>query len=555
MKCPRPNTSDKCLEDLEISTEKAVLTRIAHGLRIRDLDDLKGALESARALLRSTSIDFSPEFLDYVARCIDLDWGLVEPVEKVFSRFPTPSDPTLRDRVHLDIVTGLLDFHRSHYDEAFRSFQDAAAIASRTADKELSSMCLYYLARSAWKRTQYSEGLRHAAAAREMADAAGLPTRVALVQMLEGWLQFLLGDFEAADTLIESARQTMEGSRDHVTTGDVSSYKGRRARQRGDFEEARKQFQSAILAYDTFDPDYRNVARCHQNIAYVHCLQIRQALDKETRENRRGLYRMSEDLQAKALRHSKEAERIYGLFPERTRRGRAKLLNDRALLYALNSNLRRSAELAEAAYNLASGKDEADGGSGSRLRPRDAADRDRITMANARNVACMVALEQDNYAKALNLAREALDLAEQTENRRVCARALTSLGSVLLKLNNAVEADDLYQRAVAQLKPEERDEMAHDYVWSDLQRLRREIDAWIGSKDPTIVRLTAGQTRGLKLDRILERVERRVIGHVYEANGENAEATATELGIGDERVRKVVGRSRKRGPGNRPRSA
>jgi tetratricopeptide (TPR) repeat protein len=524
---------------------RELIVRLGRGLLARDLDDLKQALELASIALRSTApIASCAEFVDYVARCMDLDWGLILIVEDRFSCLEAPRDPTLSDRVHLDIVEGLLHFHRSHYDNALQTFQNAATIAGRMPDDDLLSISLYYLARTTWRKAEYRQALQLAAQAKVHARNGNLPRRVALISIVEGWLRFLLGDFELADALVAEAEREMNQSHDHVTRGDIESYRGRRARQSGNFEEAVGCFTAAIQQYSQFDTNYRNVARCHRNIAYVQHLQLRRFREDETAATKREVYRLSSKLQLTALHHSEEAERIYNLYPSRTRRRRAKVLNDRALLFFDASNWSKAIALAEEAHALAEGdRNSLD----VRANLHEGADSDNVTMANARIIACMAALELDEDLNALTFARQAAAFAETTENRRVRARALIWLGTVLLRFDNPIEASRLWSEAAAHLEPERRQGIVYDYLLMDLMQLRRAIDKHEGGHgDPTVIILKASEVRGSMLEATLERVEVDVIRHVYEAKNKNMDATARELGIGDERVRRAVGPARRK---------
>jgi hypothetical protein len=167
-------------------------------------------------------------------------------------------------------------------------------------------------------------------------------------------------------------------------------------------------------------------------------------------------------------------------------------------------------------------------------------------MANAEVIICMAALDQGRVMMALRSAREAAEFAEATENRRLQARALVWLGTVLLDpfINDAIEADRLCIRATELLQPEAI-RGASDYLLNDLRELRRTIDRH-DAGESRVSSLTSGQIRGKRLRTILDSVAREVILHVYRQNGSNAAVTAKELGINAERVRRLAGPVRTR---------
>jgi len=527
-------------EGLEDLGERASLTdRLGRGLLARDLDDLHDTLKaSSAALLSDDPISSTPKFIDYVARCMDLDWRLIQAVGEGISRFRIPDDLTLRDRVHLDIAEGLLHFHRSQHHEASNCFQNAAVIATRVPDDDLISISWYYFARTAWRKAEYQAALRSAELARTHASRAGFSRRVALISILEGWLQFLIGDFASADKLVAGAENEVKESNDHVTKGDIESYKGRRARAAGALDEAVRYFEDAIRDYSMFDREYRNVARCHQSIAYVRHLQICRLRDEEA--DQRHVFSQSRKIHEDAVSHSLEAERIYSLHEDRTRRRRAKVLNDRALLFLDIESFSKAAELAEGAYDLAriESMSGADG-------PPKADWGDRVTMANSLIISCLVQLELDENEKALAFAKQANELARTTENRRVRARAAICLGRVLVKIGSPVEASRLHSQASSLLDPEKRQKSIYDQLIRDHETLLREIDGFKSDLgDPVIVMLRATEVRGIELSETLKRVETHVIRHIYEALNKNMEATASELGINHTRVRRAVGPAR-----------
>jgi tetratricopeptide (TPR) repeat protein len=514
-----------------------VASELARILQSRDLDALRRTLSLALHVLEAAPRQCSPEFLDYVVRCLDLDWSLIPIVERVFPLVQTNGDLTLSARAHVDIAEGLLHFHRSRYDQARLSFDTAALVAARIPNADLHSIALYYQARVLWRKAEYRAAFELAERAKELAAQCNLRLRVALIALLQGWLQFLLGNFDSADALVEQTERAVAGTNDHLTNGDVQSYKGRRARQSGDLDDAIRFFKNAIVEYERFDVNYRNIARCHQNIAYVMHLRVRRTVEAETAANRHQTRVQSEKDRREGIDHSKEAERLYTMFPERTRRRLAKVLNDRALLLYDASLWDDAYLLAQKSVQLAAGGDT--GGAG-----QD--DADKVTLADAKIIACMAALELDSLPAAVRFAREAVDLVRPTENRRVRARAAIWLGNALLRLDNPLEAQELWRTAVSELGPERRQRSSYDYLLKDLAQLGDAIDKWEKrTGDPTVVHLKSSDILGFTLQAVQDRVASAVIRHIYELNKQNISATAKDLGVGHMRVRGAAGLTRR----------
>lgn len=136
---------------------------------------------------------------------------------------------------------------------------------------------------------------------------------------------------------------------------------------------------------DTLTGLARNVARCHANIAYVRYLQIR-ALEEGAGRTDPQVRRVSEEYRTNALTHSRIAEEIYNRHPARTRRGRAKMLNDRALLHFAFGETEEAFILAEQAYAIGKGTDVSNAeAAGADTSDGRAVDADRVTMAKPRS--------------------------------------------------------------------------------------------------------------------------------------------------------------------------
>jgi hypothetical protein len=89
----------------------------------------------------------------------------------------------------------------------------------------------------------------------------------------------------------------VEPTDDYLIRGDVLSFRGRLARDRGDFATARVAFENSIETYSRWNSTHRNVGRSYVNLA-ITCLDQINAIRKRDTSGR-GSVSMLQD----AMRH------------------------------------------------------------------------------------------------------------------------------------------------------------------------------------------------------------------------------------------------------------
>ncbi len=517
-------------EWIESFSEKAVpdsvLSAIAEASVLRDIERAMRNLNE----WRNQIISLSPlqrnavPLLAYFARGIDFESSYLSLVERVlpsFQRSPE-SSLTLLDSAHLETAEGLVDLHRERYDEAIAHFTYAMNVADHIGDADLMTVSRYYSARCYWKKTNYNEALRYIRDAKAHDRALKHSKRWTAIELVESWLLFLMGEFEDAKNILEHAESELKKMNNYIDLGNALSSHGRFARQEGKYDEALQYFSDAITQYQRRDPNFRNIARCHTNMAFVYRLKARELA--ETVAPAIQLQEIGQEineLRLHAFNHLTEAERIYNVDPERHHRGNGRVHEIRALLHFDVSEFDRAELEAEEAYCLGKEKD------------------DHVVMANAKIIQCMVALETDRWndaRPALKIADRAVALAKETENRRLQARAYIWRGRVLLEppFNDPVAALEWWDAANDRLSPQEK-----DYLREDLKSLKKRIDLH-PAPAPIISCLTPGRIAGRSLEEIIGGVEKDVVRYVYEQTGRKINQAAKELRTAPRRVKKSI---------------
>jgi tetratricopeptide (TPR) repeat protein len=330
-----------------------------------------------------------------------------------------------------------------------------------------------------------------------------------------------------------------------VTRGNISSAYGRINRRLGNYDQALARFGQAIEEYRKRDPYNRNLARSYVNIAFVKrllALQLREKLDmdaarlrrKKTRnsltkgaqkaEGRERLTRLREE----ALEHLVHAREIYNRYDDH--RGNGNVSITYGYLYLDDGELQRASEFAAMAFRL--GEEKKDSVLKSRARILQSA------------IECQKVDEQieegasgaSSTQRACEYAREAVAAALNTQNRRLIAKAHLALGLALcLDYSGDLEAarqcaDD----AAALLNP-----ASHDYVWKELQELRRKLRG-VGSINATLREWSQGVIGNKTFQEVTEEFAEIVIPKVWRREGCKVARVAARLSVSPKKVRRIL---------------
>jgi len=305
------------------------------------------------------------------------------------------------ETAHLKAVEGFLSVHYENHEIAITYFTDAIQTALQCGETELAASSQTQLVRCKWKQGKYRDALEHIPIAKELYARLQRPKTVAVIEMLEYWLMFLLGRIEHAEAMqrLQQVEEILSTTDDYISQGNLLSFRGRLLKEKGDYVRALQYFHEALIMYRKADPEgkHRNVMRTRTNIALGYYGKASQVC--------------ASFLCSKGLDQLEE-ERLLSIGTDSYTResGRARLA--RALLFYRMEKIPLAKAEARQAYLL--GKEKGD----------------RIVQAKALRILCKM---ETSPVKAIALAEEAIEAAFQTDHRRLQARASLCLVESLLK--------------------------------------------------------------------------------------------------------------------------
>ena len=372
----------------------------------------------------------------------------------------------------------------------------------------------------------------------------GLEKMAAVIRINESWLMFQKGRMAEAAGVLNEVEAVLAGTDDYVARGNIQSAYGRIAGRQGFYERALEHFKCAITLYARRDPHHPNLARSRVNIAWVMrvvSLQMQKRIDQESARRKAapghhagnaaplGPERAHlQQLRAEAFSELDLAQEIYVRTDNHRGIGAARI--NRGLLYFDAGELDCAAAEGAEAYNLCHEK------------------RDYIPMARARILQCMVenmrydeqigdSSELHRHAqRAHDFAREAVEFAVKTQNRRVLARAYVWQGLTLTNgfFNNPDAARQCCNQAMSLLRPE-----GTEQLWDDLQDLKTRI-LRKGQVEAVLQEWAQGLVGGKTFQQISEEFAGIVISRVWEREGRKVSRVAEKLSVSPKKVRRVL---------------
>jgi len=411
------------------------------------------------------------------------------------------------------------------------------------------SIANFWMGRCLRRQGRYEDALGYVAKARDLAMQLKFPKMAAVMQVLEGWVAFQEGHPEKAAKILAEAEEVLADTDDYVTLGNISSAYGRIARRQGNSEHALSQFEKAIELYNKRDPYNRNLARSFVNIAFVKrllALQLGNKIDteaarlrKKTQKHRKlnsksspALKPVSREqrtqLRKEAFEHLAKAQEIYQRYNDH--RGNGNVHITLGYLNLDDGELDRAAAQAATAFRL--GAEKKDSVLKARARMLQSAVQGAMFEGQIEEGSSRVPSSQ----LACEFAREALDSAHHTQNRRLIAKAHITLGLALcLDFPDDLEpAQQCVDAASTLLKP------AHqDYVWRELQDLKRKIRG-AGNINSTLREWSQGMVGNKSFQQVSEEFAAIVIPKVWRRENRKVARVATRLSISPKKVRRIL---------------
>jgi tetratricopeptide (TPR) repeat protein len=532
-----PKISDKLLAQLR---NDLVARKVGSGI---------GCLENHRGLIAALEPKQknAAAFLGQLTQWVDMGYEQPHLLKDLLSRFPQSRRAALpvSDYLHLKMAEGLVATSEESFDNAICCFETVLAFEHEIQDRELVAIANFWIARCQRNMGRYDTALKYTVKAKELALDLNYPRMAATMQVLESWLMFQEGRHQEARQILKQAEEILLQTDDYLTRGNIQSAYGRIARRQGRYDQAIQHFADSIEEYRKRNPEHRHIARALANIAFVKRLiavRLGRKIDREVIRRLKLAASLDspraapaklrerahlERIRAEAFDRLAGAEKIYARYNDH--RGLGTVHVDRGLLYLDSGDLDAAAGEGEAAYRLAEDK-----------RDFILEARARILQSRVENARFEEQIEDKSEGRraqaALDLARDAVECAKHTQNRRLLARAYISQGFVLANdfFGDPQSAGESCDRAAALLKPE-----GHDYVWEDLQALRRKL-LKAGSIDLLLRQWSQGIVGDKTFRQITEEFAGIVIPKVWKHEGRKVSRVAARLSISPKKVRRIL---------------
>lgn len=473
--------------------------------------------------------------LCYIAQWVDAGWRDIDVVQHALGAFPKGRRIGLKmiDYAYVLMAEGMIWVSEENVERALGNFSLVLSLRNEISDPVVLALAHYWSSRCNRKAGEYDKALQHAGEGFRHASEAGMEPMAAAMRVAESWLLFQKGRIKDALKLLSEADAVLRLTDDFITRGNIESSYGRMYRREGRYDLALRHFSQAIEEYGKRDAEHRNLARSLANMGYVErlmALQLRKRIDAEAAQRRRpqpDLRRDYENMRAQALAHLDRAGEIYQIHSNH--RGAGTVCVNRGHLHLDSGDLAKADDEARRAYTLGEQKN------------------DYILMARARLLECMVEntkLEEEIEDPAwvahlaLEAAKEAIELARRTENRRLLSRALIWHGLTICSTSPASldAARDLCEQAAGLLKNE-----VQDHIWEDLQALKAKVVRG-GTLDSTLHAWSQGVVGDRSFQQLTEDFADLIIPKIWEHESRKVARVAKRLSISPKKVRRVLAR-------------
>jgi len=473
--------------------------------------------------------------LCYIAQWVDAGWRDVDVVQDGLGVFPKGRRAclSLRDYAYVLMAEGMVWVAEENVERALANFSLVLSLRTEISDPAALALAHFWSSRCCRKAGEYDNAEHHAAEGYRYATEAGMGPMAAIMRVAESWLVFQKGRTKEGLRLLSEADAVLRETDDFITRGNIQSSYGRMYRREGRYDLALRHFSQAIEEYGKRDPAHRNLARSLANMGYVErliALQLRKRIDADAAQRKRSepdLRRDFESMREEALAHLDRAAEIYRIHSNH--RGAGTVCVNRGHLHLDSGDLHKADDEARMAYKLGEEKN------------------DYILMARARLLECMVEnnkLEEEIEDPAwvahlaLEAAKEAVELARRTENRRLLARALIWHGLTICNTSpgSVDAAREMSEQAGGLLKNE-----VQDHIWEDLQLLKAKVVSG-GDVDATLHAWSQGVVGERSFQQLTEDFADLIIPKVWEHENRRVARVARRLSVSPKKVRRVLSR-------------
>jgi tetratricopeptide (TPR) repeat protein len=474
----------------------------------------------------------SAHLLLCLAQWIDLGYKSPQLLERLLGQV-TPSvraKMPLCDFLMLRMAEAFVALAEEDDDQAIRLLGFVLE-ADCDLSERLTVLAHFWRGRAHRKKGEYEKAYDDITAARDLAERLKLRKLAAAIQIQEAWCLFQQGDPKGAWKILDAAEEELKTTDDDLSVGNIHSARGRIVRRTGEYAESLAYYQQAVAVFHKRNPDHRNLARTLVNAAYVKrllALYLRKRLEvRKGARSGNGNARYME-ICRDALTDLDRAGEIYALHQHHG--GTGSVLVNGGYIHLDLGDIERAGSEGAKAFELACSKS------------------DHILMARARILqayAEIARVEEELgedadiavYAhQARGYAAEAVQLAQQTQNRRLLAGAHIVCGSVAASdfFEDWEEARRCEMESRALLRPGDR-----DHLTEELTRLNSKIRRSIGVND--MLRAWSQGIVGQKtFQQITEEFAEVVIPQVWMREGKKVARVAERLSISPKKVRRIL---------------
>lgn len=524
---------------------------LARALNQRRISEGTALLEQAHPALVNLlpGHRHSAELLILIAQWVDVGFRNYNFLDTVLHNFPMECRPKLsvEDYLRLRAVEGFRALSVEEVDRAIETFDFVLRAEKDAPDEALATLAHFWKGRAHRKKGEYEAAIHEIESARELAQrSCDLTMLTAVIEVHEAWLLFQKNLKKEALRLLAHAESVLKSTDYYLALGNIESARGRIVRRSGEYNKALEHFDRAIAIYSTANPEHRNLARTLVNAAYVKrllALQLHRKIDAGTRKSNPvhegrspglaandplALRMRYQQLCNEAIAQLNLAKKIYALDGHSA--GIGTVIVNSGFLHLDRGDIDRAVREGMEAYQIGHQKS------------------DHILMARARvlqtateNAKVEEQLGEDvdtalhaNHAR--DYSEEAVELARQTQNRRLLAGAYIARG--MTAANEFFREWDLAQRcaneAAALIGAGENDHLA-----DDLAALKAQIMQAYGIHD-TLRSWSEGLVGDKTFQQVTEEFAEIVIPKVWLRQDQKISRVADSLSISPKKVRRIL---------------
>ena len=530
---PAMSITSRLLQELNDAGEER---RVQKGIALLDRLDCKQITLSALGVVQAP-------FLLCLAQWVDLGYQSPHLIDGLLQQLPLEqrAQLPLRDFLMVRMAEAFAAMAHEDTDHAIDLLAFVLGAERELGSEHLSVLAHFWKGRAHRKKGEYQKASEDIVTARHLAQHLELKKLAAAIQIQEAWLAFQRAEPKEAWSLLDQAEEQLCSTDDDISLGNISSARGRIVRRTGEYAESLAHYDRAIKIYQRHNADHRNLARTLVNAAYVKrllALNLRKQLDNPKRRQVPSGSRASNGSGSvkrrymaichQALADLEEAGRIYALHEHHG--GAGSVLVNGGHLHLELGDIERAAIEGAKAYELAQSKHD----------PILMA-RARILEAYAENAHVEEELGEDaNIAthahQARRYAEEAVQVALQTQNRRLLAGAYIVCGMVAASefFREWEEARRCEMESAALLRSYDR-----DHLGEELAILKSKIMRSIGI-DETLRAWSQGVVGRKTFQQMTEEFAEVVIPQVWLREGKKVSRVAARLSISPKKVRRIL---------------